>query len=67
MQIDGYRRSFEYISDYIGLPGLKIWQEEFTRIVNYNVEQECNTFLRRKVRPLGRVYRLTYAEAFYVL
>lgn len=48
-QIDAYRRSFEYISDYIGLSGLKIWQEEFTRIINYNVEQECNSFLRHKV------------------
>ena len=29
--------------------GLKIWQEEVSRIVNYNVEQECNSFLRQKV------------------
>lgn len=29
--------------------GLKIWQEEFSRIVNYNVEQECNQFLKKKI------------------
>ena len=29
--------------------GLKIWQEEFSRIVNFNVEQECNSFLKKKV------------------
>lgn len=28
--MDGYRRSFEYIQDYINIHGLKIWQEEVT-------------------------------------
>ncbi|KAJ6239983.1 wash complex subunit 5 [Anaeramoeba flamelloides] len=48
--LDGFKRSFEYISDYMNIYGLKIWQEEFSRIVNYNVEQECNSFLKKKVR-----------------
>jgi len=47
--MDGFRRSFEYIQDYVNIYGLKIWQEEMSRIVNYNVEQECNSFLRTKV------------------
>ena len=47
---DGFRRSFEYIQDYLNIFGLKMWQEEVMRIINYNVEQECNTFLRQKVR-----------------
>lgn len=38
-QMTGFRTSFEYIQDYISMYGLKIWQEEMTRIVNYNVEQ----------------------------
>ena len=46
---DGFRRSFEYIQDYLNIFGLKMWQEEVMRIINYNVEQECNTFLRQKV------------------
>mmetsp|Transcript_25594 Transcript_25594/g.52071 ORF Transcript_25594/g.52071 Transcript_25594/m.52071 type:complete len:1147 (+) Transcript_25594:262-3702(+) len=46
--LDGFRKSFEYISDYVNIYGLKIWQEEFSRIINFNVEQECNTFLRKK-------------------
>jgi len=37
--LDGYRRSFEYIQDYVNIYGLKIWQEEFSRIINFNVEQ----------------------------
>ena len=32
-KIDGFRRSFEYIQDYVNLYGLKIWQEEYTRLV----------------------------------
>lgn len=47
--MDGFRRSFEYIQDYVSIYGLKIWQEEMSRIINYNVEQECNAFLRHKV------------------
>ena len=48
-KLDGYRRSFQYIQDYVHIYGLKIWQEEFSRIVNYNVEQECNSFLKKKI------------------
>lgn len=50
--MDGFYRSFEYIQDYVSIYGLKIWQEEVSRIINYNVEQECNSFLRTKVRAL---------------
>lgn len=44
------RRSFEYISDYVNIYGLKIWQEEFSRIINFSVEQECNAYLKKKVQ-----------------
>lgn len=49
-RMSGFRRSFEYIQDYVNIYGLKIWQEEVSRIINYNVEQECNSFLRTQVR-----------------
>lgn len=48
-RMDGFIRSFEYIQDYVDIHGLKIWQEEVSRIINYNMEQECNSFLRTKV------------------
>lgn len=48
-RMDAFKRSFEYIQDYVNIYGLKIWQEEVSRIINYNVEQECNSFLRTKV------------------
>lgn len=51
-RMDGFIRSFEYIQDYVDIHGLKIWQEEVTRIINYNMEQECNSFLRTKVSAL---------------
>lgn len=52
--MDGFYRSFEYIQDYVSIYGLKIWQEEVSRIINYNVEQECNSFLRAKVSLISK-------------
>lgn len=56
-QIDGFRRSFEYIQDYANIYGLKIWQEEFSRIVYFHVEQECNSFLKKKVFEWESIYQ----------
>ncbi|CAH0381661.1 unnamed protein product [Bemisia tabaci] len=55
--MDGYRRSFEYIQDYIGMFGLKIWQEELSRVISYNVEQETNSFIRNKVAEWQSVHQ----------
>eukprot|EP01094_Clydonella_sp_ATCC50884_P026383 TRINITY_DN7212_c0_g1_i1.p1 TRINITY_DN7212_c0_g1~~TRINITY_DN7212_c0_g1_i1.p1 ORF type:complete len:1153 (+),score=449.83 TRINITY_DN7212_c0_g1_i1:73-3531(+) len=56
-QLDGFRRSFQYIQDYVNIYGLKIWQEEFSRIVHFNVEQECNSFLKKKTYEWQSVYQ----------
>ncbi|KAI2805344.1 hypothetical protein RDWZM_008639 [Blomia tropicalis] len=56
--MDGFRRSFEYIQDYVCINGLKMWQEELSRILNYNVEQECNAFMRQKVLDYQSIYQL---------
>jgi WASH complex subunit strumpellin len=58
-RMSGFRRSFEYIQDYVNIYGLKIWQEEVSRIINYNVEQECNSFLRTKIHDWQSVYQST--------
>ncbi|XP_061388167.1 WASH complex subunit homolog 5 [Musca vetustissima] len=55
--MDGYRRSFEYIQDYLNVHGLKILQQELTRVINYNVERECNAFLRNKVQDWQSKYQ----------
>lgn len=57
--MNGFRTSFEYIQDYIGMYGLKIWQEELSRIVNYNVEQECNQLLTKKISDHESLYQST--------
>lgn len=57
--MDGYKRSFEYVQDYINIHGLKIWQEEILRIMNYNVEKECNSFLRNKILDWQSEYQST--------
>jgi WASH complex subunit strumpellin len=48
-ELDGLKRSIEYLQDYIGIAGLKIFQQEFARIINYHTEQEANRFLKRKI------------------
>jgi len=48
-KLAGFQQSIEYIQDYINAYGLKMWQEEFSRIINYNVEQESNEFLKKKI------------------
>ncbi|KAM3840991.1 WASH complex subunit 5 isoform 1-T1 [Vipera latastei] len=58
--MDGFHRSFEYIQDYVNICGLKIWQEEVSRIINYNVEQECNNFLRTKIQDWQSIYQSTH-------
>jgi len=37
--------------------GLKMWQEEFSRILSFNVEQECNRYQRRTIMPMDSVYQ----------
>ena len=46
--LDGLKRSIEYVQDYIGIAGLKIYQQELTRVMNYFTEQESNRYLKRK-------------------
>ncbi|KAG7393747.1 hypothetical protein PHYPSEUDO_004510 [Phytophthora pseudosyringae] len=55
--LDAYRLSFEYIQDYIGIYGLRMWHEELSRIINYNVEQECNRYLKKKVYDRASQYQ----------
>jgi WASH complex subunit strumpellin len=55
--LDGFRRGFEYVQDYIGVYALRMWQEEFTRIIGFNTEQECNKYVRRRVLPSTSKYQ----------
>lgn len=37
--MSGYKRSFEYIQDYLFIYGLRMWQEELNRIIKFNVHE----------------------------
>ena len=55
--MDGFRRSIEYVQDYVDMAGLKMWQEELARIINYNIEQECNRYIKKKVLDHNSKYQ----------
>lgn len=55
--MSGFRKSFEYIQDYVNISGLKMWQEEVSRIINFNVEQESNLFLKQKIPLWSSMYQ----------
>ncbi|KAK2579644.1 hypothetical protein KPH14_011569 [Odynerus spinipes] len=38
--MDGYRKSFQYIQDYININSLKIWHEEIIYIIDTAIEEE---------------------------
>lgn len=48
--IKGLKMTFEYVQDYLNINGLLIWKEEIMRIINFNVEQECNSFKKKKLQ-----------------
>eukprot|EP01083_Nonionella_stella_P102334 291036_1 len=56
-ELGSLQQSFEHIQDYIKVYGLRVWQEEFQRIINYCVEQESNRFLRRKIFDHQSLYQ----------
>ena len=48
-RLEGFQRALECIEDYVSIQGLRMWHEESSRIINYNVEQEVNKYLLKKV------------------
>ncbi|CAH2039565.1 unnamed protein product, partial [Iphiclides podalirius] len=49
--MDGYKRSLEYIQDYINIHGLRIWQKQVSAIITENVNKEIS--LRKGVSLYG--------------
>jgi WASH complex subunit strumpellin len=54
--LEGFKKAVLYIQDYVSIYGLKMWQEEFSRIVNFNIEQECNRFITKKIVVEKSIY-----------
>ncbi|XP_022113508.2 WASH complex subunit 5 [Pieris rapae] len=40
--MEGYKRSLEYIQDYINMHGLRIWQKQVSTLINENVTKEIS-------------------------
>ena len=57
LSLQAQRRSMEYFQDYVHVHGLQLWHEEFARIIDYNTEQECNAFVKRKVQDWQSVFQ----------
>jgi len=57
--LDGLKQSIQYIQDYIDMPGLKIYQQEIARVINYNTEQEANKYLKKKTFDSSSRYQNT--------
>jgi WASH complex subunit strumpellin len=36
-RMECFRRSIEFVQDYIGIPGLKVWFQEVSRVIEFNV------------------------------
>eukprot|EP01041_Mallomonas_annulata_P003104 gene3104-6094_t len=49
MTLNGLQRSVEYIQDYLGISGLRIYHSELSRIMNYSIQQEANRYLKKKI------------------
>lgn len=62
-QLQGFQLALEYISDYIKIPGLKLWQEELAGVLNFYVEQERNAFLKRRVHSWQSTFTRAAAAA----
>ncbi|KAL1465122.1 hypothetical protein WDU94_004714 [Cyamophila willieti] len=43
--MDGHKRSFEYIQDYVGIYGLKVWYEVLNQVIEETVSTEIDSFL----------------------
>lgn len=55
--LDGFKRSIEYIQDYIDTAGLKIFQQEISRVFSYYTEQEANRYLKKKTFDTSSRYQ----------
>lgn len=44
-RVEGFQAALECVEDYVCMHGMKLWHEELSRIVNYNVEQEVGALV----------------------
>ena len=55
--LKGLERAMEHIQDYIDISGLQVYHVEFSRVMNYHIEQEVNRYLQKKTFDSSSVYQ----------
>ena len=48
-RLEGFQDAISCIEDFVAINGCKMWHQEMSRIISYNVEQEVNKYLLKKV------------------
>lgn len=48
--MDGFKRALAYIQDFINIYGMKIWHEEFNRLMNSYIDMEARELTGMKLR-----------------
>ncbi|EED92001.1 hypothetical protein THAPSDRAFT_34228, partial [Thalassiosira pseudonana CCMP1335] len=57
-RLEGFQSALECVEDYVCINSLKMWHGEMSRIINYNVEQEVNKYLLKKVLDSDSKFQL---------
>ena len=47
--MEGFKQALAYIQDFINIYGLKIWHEEFNRLINAYIDMEAGAFVGMEV------------------
>ena len=48
-RLEGFQNALSSIEDFVAINGSQIWHQEMSRIISYNVEQEVNKYLLKKI------------------
>lgn len=60
--INTYKRSFHYIQDYLFIYGVRMWQEELSKIIKFNVEQSVEVLMCSNSLQISAANQLPTAE-----
>ena len=56
-RLDNLKAALEFSQDYTGLIGAPTWEEELRRIIAFNVEQESNKYMSKRVHHIDSIFQ----------
>ena len=56
-RLDNLKAALEFSQDYTGLVGSLTWEEELGRIIAFNVEQESNKYMSKRVHHTDSIFQ----------